>query len=353
MTELLPTSKCLSSTYIPPIVSFVKNNGICERDILAGTKLLDLAEEDMPKMISLKDCEQIISNVYAINGLSPMLLGILVGMSGNTGSFGQLGFIGVCSGTIDEALRSTMRFTRLITPIFHYEYSDKGDHVALTCEDKYNTPEPVGDFIIGLVLGGVHSMAYALLGDRFFEFSDDTVAYLKADLTQYPDLVSLSHVPIEMHFGCNENRLTFSKRMAIADLSGGNKNALKTAVEVSGTLLEDELSSAPCDNIVASVTKILKHQGSNTISLDDVAKALCVSARTVTRQLSAFNTSFRELSHEVKMKQAKAFLSRDSISIKEIAYYLGYSDVSNFSLAFKRYFGESPGNFRRKSKQIS
>ena len=47
-----------------------------------------------------------------------------------------------------------------------------------------------------------------------------------------------------------------------------------------------------------------------------------------------------------KIEKAKQLLSEDSLTIKEIAYELDYSDVSNFSAAFKKATEFTPSQYR-------
>ena len=72
-----------------------------------------------------------------------------------------------------------------------------------------------------------------------------------------------------------------------------------------------------------------------------------------------FHRLFKEYSREtlkqfvtrIKMERAALFLSiNQSISLTEVALNYGYSDVSSFSRAFKRYFGRSPSHYRREQE---
>ncbi|MCD8539656.1 MAG: AraC family transcriptional regulator [Leadbetterella sp.] len=58
------------------------------------------------------------------------------------------------------------------------------------------------------------------------------------------------------------------------------------------------------------------------------------------------NTIFGYL-QEVRMNEAKRYLSDKKLSIQEISLLMGYSNVSNFSAAFKNRHGLSPLDFRQ------
>ena len=65
------------------------------------------------------------------------------------------------------------------------------------------------------------------------------------------------------------------------------------------------------------------------------------------RRLAEEGTTFREVLHESLLERAKMQLLDRSTSVSEVATELGYSDLTNFSHAFKRWTGSSPSHFRR------
>jgi AraC-like DNA-binding protein len=82
-------------------------------------------------------------------------------------------------------------------------------------------------------------------------------------------------------------------------------------------------------------------------SIDAVAHALAMSPRTLQRKLSAQGTTYQELVTEVRKDLARQHLTDSRLSISEIAFLLGFSDVSTFHRAFKRWTQQTPSAFRR------
>jgi len=77
-----------------------------------------------------------------------------------------------------------------------------------------------------------------------------------------------------------------------------------------------------------------------------VADELSISTSTLKRRLSEEGTTFRELRESFLRERAMLRLLDRSMSISEIATDLGYSDLTNFSHAFKRWTGRAPSEFR-------
>lgn len=81
--------------------------------------------------------------------------------------------------------------------------------------------------------------------------------------------------------------------------------------------------------------------------IEDVAKALTVSPRTLQRRLEAEGTSFGEVWDESRRQVACKHLRNPKIAIKEVAYMLGFSEPSTFYRAFRRWTGATPMDYRR------
>jgi AraC-like DNA-binding protein len=56
---------------------------------------------------------------------------------------------------------------------------------------------------------------------------------------------------------------------------------------------------------------------------------------------------------KLKMEKASKLLSKDTYTITEIAYSLGYSDLYSFSRAFKNYYGSSPKQYEKTKNMTS
>ena len=81
-----------------------------------------------------------------------------------------------------------------------------------------------------------------------------------------------------------------------------------------------------------------------------MAELVETSPRTLHRRLTEGGTSYRKLLDEVRLERAAERLSRDEVSVKELAYELGYSGPNNFIRAFKRLTGRTPVAFRENAE---
>lgn len=108
-------------------------------------------------------------------------------------------------------------------------------------------------------------------------------------------------------------------------------------------LIESNLRVAPANvPIIDRVNDLILRQ---TMSADELALQLNVSARTLRRRLAESNTSFQEVRQQALNARAKRLLSQDLLA-GEVAEELDYSDERSFRRAFIRWNGISPAKYR-------
>jgi AraC-like DNA-binding protein len=77
-----------------------------------------------------------------------------------------------------------------------------------------------------------------------------------------------------------------------------------------------------------------------------VAQALHLSQRTLQRRLQEEGTSYQQLLDDTRRELAEQYLAQPNLTLLEVAYLLGFADPSNFFRAFRRWFEETPGEYR-------
>ncbi len=79
---------------------------------------------------------------------------------------------------------------------------------------------------------------------------------------------------------------------------------------------------------------------------DLVAVELAMSQRTLARRLAAEGSSFAAILKEVRAALAKRYIADRTLPISQIAWLLGYAEVSAFTRAFQRWTGKVPSAAR-------
>ena len=112
-------------------------------------------------------------------------------------------------------------------------------------------------------------------------------------------------------------------------------------------LVEEELERLEDCRVSHQVLALLKAGGMHPEPRrEQVAAALSMSDRTLQRRLQTEQTSFQQLLDETRRELAQQYLRKPNNSLKHVAALLGFEDQSNLHRACRRWFGESPGQYR-------
>jgi len=87
-------------------------------------------------------------------------------------------------------------------------------------------------------------------------------------------------------------------------------------------------------------------------STEKIAERLAMSPRTLRRRLAEEGHNFQTAKNLARESRARYFLSRTSLSLSEIAFELGFSELSAFSRAFRNWVGEPPQQYRDNFKHL-
>jgi AraC-like DNA-binding protein len=87
--------------------------------------------------------------------------------------------------------------------------------------------------------------------------------------------------------------------------------------------------------------------------IEHLARATGTSVRTLQRRLKDAGVNYSDLQNDVRRRLALNLLENETLALAQIAFSLGYSEVSAFNHAFRRWFGQSPGQYRRQRAKRS
>ncbi|MBO6890856.1 MAG: helix-turn-helix domain-containing protein [Roseibium sp.] len=147
-----------------------------------------------------------------------------------------------------------------------------------------------------------------------------------------------------LKFGAPHNRISFPKSLLARPLRRNDSHLYDIILKAAtGELDRFGQMEAPLSRIANEVAASLS-DGSCT--LPQISAKLGMSQRAVQRLLEKEGTNFRKLSEEIRRSAAERYLRSTNLPMKEIAYLLGFSELSTFSRAVKTWFGVSPRKVR-------
>jgi AraC-like DNA-binding protein len=106
---------------------------------------------------------------------------------------------------------------------------------------------------------------------------------------------------------------------------------------------EEAPAPTACDSSLLPAVSFVENNFHDKIQSDDVARLCAMSPFRFSRTFKeTFGMPFREYVVRVRLKEACRLLENPQASITEVAYAVGFNDISYFSRMFKRYVGVSP-----------
>lgn len=86
---------------------------------------------------------------------------------------------------------------------------------------------------------------------------------------------------------------------------------------------------------------------SRPISLDDVARSIAASRRSLQRAFEHEGITFRQALSVARVRRAKALLAQGELPVSLVAERVGYQSKAEFAKAFRRHTGMRPSEYRR------
>lgn len=111
-------------------------------------------------------------------------------------------------------------------------------------------------------------------------------------------------------------------------------------------LVDGSLAGSP---LVARVRTWLEARGGQA-TIEETARALSLSVRTLQRSLGDAGTSFRQETDRVRLARSRQLLLETELKLEAIAAKVGCANLGTFSSFFRRMTGESPSAFRAKRR---
>lgn len=272
----------------------------------------------------------------AIAATGEPALGLVVAKRIKPTSFHALGYALMACGSLREMLLWLVRYSRLV--------SEAGE-VRLTIEPQTCHIElhaaglQSGQFaaIDALMYTIVRSCRLLLAPEVQASFvwmqrpePADTAPYTKAFRTP-------------MRFAAPANRIEFDAALLDRPSLQANAQLARISEGIAASYLA-RLNQEDVCNRIRQVLVALMPRGEP--SQRQVAQALAMSERSLQRRVADAGSSFRELLNETRREQACMLLRSEQHSVTEIAYMLGFSELSNFTRAFRRWMGCSPSEWR-------
>lgn len=258
-------------------------------------------------------------------------------------NLGALGYAWLSSSTLRTALGRVVRYWRIVAADVAVGLDESLDGVEFV-----HTPPPLDDDL-DRIRGDV---AMAILFDMC---RTNFGRALRPRRVAFRHAAPADTKPYQAFFGCpvsfggDANRL----RIGRADADHPLPTANQKLATVHDHILAEELAHLDRKNVLARVrASLLKRMAAGELSVEDSARDLHMSRRSLQRRLAEADATYQSLVDDTRRDLALRYIEDPANSATDITFLLGYSQQSAFTRAFRRWTGQSPSEFRsRKSSR--
>jgi AraC-like DNA-binding protein len=256
------------------------------------------------------------------------------------GCFSIFDYLFACAPSLREACQAWVRFSPIRTNAYRLKFEE----------------DETGGFVEWPILEGRGEWRQNMFGRIGWATQQIEHAL---DMSVPPILIELATTPPvktsvfqkkyqgRIKFGATHNRISFPRALLSRPLRRNDSHLYEIILKSASAELDrfGQLES-PLSRIS---NEVAANMATGACTLPVIATKLGMSQRGVQRLLEKEGTSFRKLSEEIRRSAAERYLRGSDMPMKEIAYLLGFSELSTFSRAVKTWFGVSPKKVRESS----
>ena len=314
------------------LIDVVARWNVTAEELLGPLGLSVETVSDPAARISVAMIETMVARARALTGEPG--LGFYLGLQMRISSLGYLGFAAMTSATLRDAIEIGVRFAPTRTAAFALRMHTEGNMGALVIEEHADLGT-ARDVVLLWLIVGIWQIGQALTGKSLggrVEIAAPAPPYYDRFATVLAGAVQ---------FNRPEHRLIFDTSVLELPLVLRDPAAEKLARQQC----ERELDSLGyAQRTAAAVRRVLADR---FLTVDEVARQLGQSQRTLKRRLAAEGTTYSQILDDERRERALLLIHAQDLSLDQIAERAGYTDLANFTRAFRRWTGMTPAAFRK------
>lgn len=341
MQAPVPLAGSISIAYVQGLVDHLERRGVAPQRLLAGVQLEPSILDQREARIAASVYVDLLELGLALSGDAD--LGLHLGEAVRPGHFGVLGYLLMSCATLGDALHRQARYAELVGSLGRVELADEPPRAGY---------EPL-----------VRHSWEPLLPRQQRQLAEETLTcWLRfghwiSGLEQAPVEVRFRHpAPADttehrrifrcpVLFGQADNALVFPRRLLALPLGQADSQIQRTLDAYAGRLLE---SIRRGEGVLERARQCLAERlPEQAVDLEALAGELALSPRTLQRRLRDSGLSFSRLVDETRQQLVLHHLRDPALELADVASLVGFSETGSLARAFRRWTGQSLGQYRR------
>lgn len=334
MVPTLPGSVRIG--YVRALLDYLLQHGIDPAPVFDPALLAELNAPSLNERIGLQQWGTLLARAIALTADPDLPLRIAGELTPK--HWGVFAYAAMTCQTLAQVVVILERYERLIDEANDTCLRIEGDQAVLQWLPRM-AEAPPAFMQLSLASWGVFARRYTerpdLVADVDFTFA------APADITTYQQLFGG-----RVRFGQPVTQLRFA--LAYLQLPITHHDADTHRVLLSQAQSQIDALNAEQDFAGRVRAAISTHLSGGSVSLEQTAGVLGLPVRTLQYQLEQQGTSYRQLLDDTRADLARFYLQDPNMALVDVAFLLGYSEQSPFTKAFKRWTGDTPGEFRKR-----
>lgn len=329
--------KWFSLQDIVSLVTMLRAEGASCDDLLGELHLHEADLQDARKLVSAR--QRIAAYQYARRHSHDPAFALHCGRQMRFAAFGIWGYALMCCDSLAKVYDFGFRYLRLAGPLMRKSMYVNQQRVFIRAEDSLFLGE-LFPYALEMWWASMYSMKQAILEG---EIQPTMLRVSYPPPPHWRDYEAVFHCPVE--FGAAHCEMVFPVEYLERRPAQANMITAETCEELCSNMLHRLKQSS---DLVARIRNLLLANARSAPSLENIARRVHMSPRSLRRKLQSDGTSYQRILAEVRALLAKEYLATTDLSIEKIADLIGFSHVANFQSAFKRWANQTPTEFRKR-----
>lgn len=320
-----------------PIIQSIKQTGFSLKNLCEILSIQEKLLADPDERITYDQYDRLME--YAVELTGNPFFGLHLGASYSLDDFGLVGYIIQNSRTIGQAFENYQRYNLILCSGIKYDLRISREE-ALFSFQVSDPSRKITYHLTDSLLSSIYQIIQKLSGSKqkikhvsFPQVKPNDDAYYR-NLFQTDLLYGQKHPSIIFETSVLDLPVLYRNRKLLQIMEA---HAAKVMCDLH---LEHSFSE-----YVSST--IIKKLDGRIPRIEVISKEIGVSIRSMQFKLKEEGTNYRELLAQIRKKMAEEYLKNPSFTITEISYVLGFMEPGAFHTAFKKWTGQTPGQYRK------
>ncbi len=345
MDNPVAMSSSVSVAYLQGLLDYLARQGLESAELLERVQLSPQILAQRDQRIAASTYLELLGHGVRLTG--DELMGLHLGEAVRPGYYGVLGYLIMSCATLADALHRQARYAALVGNLGQVDLADEPPRAGLEPQVAHSwqplLPQQKRQLSEETLAGWV-TFGHWISG---LDIPPTEVRFQHAAPADTAEYQRIFRCPVL--FDQADNALIFPKRLLATPLGQADAQVRLMLDAYADRLLgEIQQGHSVLDRARLELSRQLPEVGAD---LQQIAARLALSPRTLQRRLREAGLSFNQLVDETRQQLVLHYLRDPALELAEIAFLVGFSEPGSLARAFRRWTGQSPGEYRRCLKE--